>query len=125
MTHTDETLMPCPFCGAGITHIRENGKLWTGQRYSDPTSVSVLHHCEPVDGQPSLVIERVGRDMESAVAAWNRRAPAPQAQRVPLSKSEVDGLLESAGYLYNDNTRADFIGGIRYAEAHHGITQEK
>lgn len=74
--HTDAELLPCPFCCAGITSIRENGKMWTGQRYSEPTSVSVMHHCEPVDGQPSRAIERVGRDMESAVAAWNRRAPA-------------------------------------------------
>lgn len=78
--HTDAQLLPCPFCCAGITSIRENGKMWTGQRYSEPTSVSVMHHCEPVDGQPSRAIERVGRDMESAVAAWNRRAPAAPVQ---------------------------------------------
>lgn len=74
-------LVPCPFCGAGSTSIRENGKMWTGQRYSEPTSVSVLHHCDPVAGQPSRSIERVGRDLESAIAAWNDRAPAAPVQQ--------------------------------------------
>lgn len=74
-------LNPCPFCGAGETHIHENGKVWLGMRYSEPSSVSILHHCAPVAGQPSRAIERVGRDETSAVEAWNRRTqPAQQAQ---------------------------------------------
>lgn len=79
MTHhtdADAELLPCPFCGAGVTSIRENGKVWTGQRYSEPTSVSVQHHCEPIDGQPSRMIERVGRNLAGAISAWNSRAPA-------------------------------------------------
>ena len=56
---------------------------------------------------------------------WAASISAAKAPRVPLSKSEVDGLLESAGYLYNGNTRADFTSGIRYAEIHHGITREQ
>lgn len=78
---TTVELVPCPFCGAGSTSIRENGKRWTGQRYSEPTSVSVLHHCDPVAGQPSRSIERVGRDLESAIAAWNDRVPAAPVQQ--------------------------------------------
>lgn len=72
-----EDLAPCPFCGAGQTGIRENGKVWTGMRFSEPASVSVFHWCEHVDGQPSRAIERVGRDLSSAVAAWNTRATLP------------------------------------------------
>jgi hypothetical protein len=67
-------LLPCPFCGGGNFSVRENGKVWSGMRYSTPISVSVLHHCDNLGGQPHRAIERVGRDMESAIAAWNMRA---------------------------------------------------
>ena len=70
----DHGLVPCPFCGGGETEIRENGRMWTGVRFSAPTSVSVWHHCPRIEGQPHRGIERVGRDLESAIAAWNRRA---------------------------------------------------
>jgi len=69
-------LKPCPFCGAGKTEITDGPKIWLGTRYGDPTSVSVRHWCGPIDGQPSRMIERIGRDRESAIAAWNRR-PEP------------------------------------------------
>lgn len=71
-----ELLKPCPFCGAGETQIRENGRVWLGTRYGTPSSVSVWHWCAPVDGQPNRGIERVGRDHASAVDAWNLRAAA-------------------------------------------------
>lgn len=67
-------LKPCPFCGGSDLQFVENGKMWAGMRYSEPTSVSVRHWCPPSPGQPSRMIERVGRDLESAVAAWNKRA---------------------------------------------------
>lgn len=73
---TQGELLPCPFCGAGTTQIRENGKVWLGMRYSEPSSVSVQHWCESISGQPSRMLERVGKDMESALAAWNMRAAA-------------------------------------------------
>jgi hypothetical protein len=73
---TDE-LKPCPWCGAGDTQLHENGRMWTGQGKSEPTSVSVRHWCQPTPGQPSRMIERIGRDRESAIEAWNcRTAPA-------------------------------------------------
>ena len=79
-------LLPCPFCGAGTTRVVMNGQTWTGTKYSDPISVSVVHHCDPIEGQPSRQIERIGRDAESAIAAWNRRAS-------PASVPEVtDGM---------------------------------
>ena len=72
-----DELKPCPFCGAGKTEITDGPKIWLGMRYGDPTSVSVRHWCAPIEGQPSRMIERIGRDRESAIAAWNRRsAPA-------------------------------------------------
>ena len=72
-------LLPCPFCGAGTTRVVMNGQTWTGTKYSDPISVSVVHHCDPIEGQPSRQIERIGRDAESAIAAWNRRASPASA----------------------------------------------
>jgi hypothetical protein len=40
---TPSELLPCPFCGAGNTEIRENGKVWSGMGYTAPTSTSVFH----------------------------------------------------------------------------------
>jgi len=69
-----DELKKCPFCGAGETSFKENGKMWTGMKYSEPTSVSVQHWCKEDPGQPSRMIERVGKDRDSAIAAWNKRA---------------------------------------------------
>ena len=82
ITDTDAvpSLLPCPFCGNGAASIKENGKVWMGMRNSEPSSVSVIHWCSENDGQPSRRIERVGHDEESAIAAWNRRAPTPEVQ---------------------------------------------
>jgi len=67
-------LKPCPFCGAGTTEIQEHA-IWQGTKYAEPISVSVVHWCDPVEGQPSRMIQKVGRDRASAIAAWNRRTP--------------------------------------------------
>lgn len=95
MTNTTQ-LLPCPFCGSGSTIIKENGKVWLGSRHSQPTSVSIVHWCPATLGQPSRAIERVGRDYNSAVAAWNLRSPSmPQriaAQDVEWITSEYERL---------------------------------
>ncbi len=69
-----EELKPCPFCGGSNSEIRDGHKAWLGTRWGTPVSVSVIHWCEPIQGQPSRMIERIGKDQESAVAAWNLRA---------------------------------------------------
>jgi hypothetical protein len=66
-------LLPCPFCGSGTFDIGLNGRVWTGMKWSEPASVSVRHWC-PSEGRPGRIIERVGRDLDDAVAAWNMRA---------------------------------------------------
>jgi hypothetical protein len=73
---TADELKPCPFCGAGTTEVRENGKMWTGMGWSEPSSVSVFHWCEEIKGQPSRAIERVGKDLDSAIKIWNLRKPS-------------------------------------------------
>jgi hypothetical protein len=66
-------LEKCPFCAGGMTSIRPLGRIWTGMKYSEPSSVEIQHHCDPVPGQPSRPVTRVGRDVQSAVDAWNTR----------------------------------------------------
>ena len=101
-----EQLVPCPFCGAGSTEIKENGKMWTGMKYSDPVSVSVQHWCEPINGQPSRMIERIGRDTEAAIAAWNQRpALAAAQQALEQPQGEVP-----PSYRADYPTSADEIG---------------
>ena len=92
-----DKLKECPFCGAGTTRVVMNGQTWTGTKYSDPISVSVVHHCDPIEGQPSRQIERIGRDAESAIAAWNRRAnPASAPEGMELSEPTI--LPDGSGF---------------------------
>ena len=101
-------LLPCPFCGAGTTQFREQ-KHWTGMA-SVVLSVSVYHWCEPVEGQPSRVIERIGKDKESATAAWNRRVlstgDAEPASRIEWAKApcEYCGKPNGEGNHFHGNS---------------------
>lgn len=101
---SDVHLLPCPFCGAGKTELRENDRPWLGTRYGEPVSISVRHWCEPVVGQPSRVIERVGRDLASAVAAWNRRA-APEPPAAKSLPGEIEQLRRDVERLREDAAR--------------------
>lgn len=106
-----DALKPCPFCGAGLTSIRENGKMWTGQRYSEPTSVSVQHHCEPVAGQPSRMIERVGRNEAGAIEAWNRRAAIAAPPGWVLVPVEPTPAMLDA--MWREVSLMDYMQGVR------------
>ena len=67
-------LKPCPFCGGGETILHETRLSPTMSGKSPLISVEIRHWCPPGPGQPSRNrIVKVGRDYESAVAAWNRR----------------------------------------------------
>ena len=104
-------LKPCPFCGGSDFEIVENGRIWSGMKYSEPVSVGVRHWCPATPGQPSRMIERVGRDEASAVTAWNTRhtlsqQPAtgepvawPLWARVWKRESTQEWVLEIAGTL--------------------------
>lgn len=92
-----EELKPCPFCGAGETRIDE-ARQWQGIGYSEPISVSVRHWCVDTPGQPKRMIERIGRDRASAIAAWNRRT---------VSGHKAMTVKEISNELQKDNfTRA-------------------
>jgi hypothetical protein len=90
---TREALEPCPFCGEGETKIVENGKMWSGMKWSDPASVSVRHWCTAIAGRPSRMIERVGKDEPSAIAAWNRRAALQAREAPPTLGRDGDWIL--------------------------------
>lgn len=73
--HGNKTFMlkPCPWCAAGEFSVRELGRIWNGMGYGPASSYEIIHHCEPTVGQPTRAIMRAGRDLESAVSAWNER----------------------------------------------------
>lgn len=81
-----ERLLPCPFCGGGITEFHDNGRVWAGTKYSAPISVSVRHWCEEAPG-PSRMIERIGRDKEQAIERWNMRSNG-KSDRLAEDKQE-------------------------------------
>lgn len=89
-----DALAPCPFCGAGETHIHVNKGTWNGQGYGEPVSVEVRHWCADVPGQPSRMISRAGRDEASATAAWNTRWGSPVVAGEPVAELVVDELTE-------------------------------
>ena len=95
-----DELKPCPFCGSGTTQFVENGRVWSGMKYTGPISVSVQHWCDPVPGQPSRGIERVGRDKASATTLWTKRADsddlATLRATIPRLESERDEWRQAA-----------------------------
>ncbi|ABX35835.1 hypothetical protein Daci_3197 [Delftia acidovorans SPH-1] len=123
---TPSELLPCPFCGAGNTEIRDNGKVWSGMGYTAPTSTSVFHQCRPVAGQPSRAIERVGRDRASAIASWNQRAELEARKPLPLSDERIEGLREQTFSTNNPFCPCDsktMRKAVRAAERAHGIKE--
>jgi hypothetical protein len=68
-------LKPCPFCGAGETQVHESHMPPRMSGPGDLISVEVRHWCGPMPGVLSRSnVVMAGRDHESAMAAWNRRA---------------------------------------------------
>ena len=114
-TSAAPSLLPCPFCGAGETHIHVNKGVWNGHSYGDPVSVEVRHWCPTTDGQLSRMLVAAGRDEASAIAAWNRRAQPVAREPMEADVSAVNGI----------NARIHFRRGWRAAEVAHGIGTEK
>ena len=83
-----EQLNPCPFCGSGETLIVPGPSTWSGMKSSEPSTYSVRHWCDPIKGQPARMLERIGRDKQSAIEAWNTRAAiaSMQGEAVEISK---------------------------------------
>jgi hypothetical protein len=89
---TEPKLLPCPFCGGEEVRFRGNGAIWNGMGYSEPVSISIIHHCLLIEGQPSRAIERVGKDRDSAIAAWNmRHSPWQPIETAPKDGTRIIG----------------------------------
>ena len=69
-----ERLLPCPFCGAGHSWFHSDQVAWS----SIPVGVSVMHVCSGLPGY-SRAIERMGKDVDEAVALWNMRVNCRKA----------------------------------------------
>lgn len=100
--HTDAQLLPCPFCGSEA-HFEMDDDRWEwiecgscgmqGNR-----SASLMEDCKP-----------------KLAEAWNRRTPASQAQRVPLSERKIRQIDAHSGL--------DAIEFARAIERAHGIQE--
>ena len=116
------SLLPCPFCGAPAS-----GYPIEAHQHSSflKNIVGVPDHggSYVIEGNCACGSGLIGETEAEVTERWNRRTPQPVV-REPLTANQVSGLAESAGYWHGDMSRADFINGIRYAEAAHGITQK-
>lgn len=67
------SLKPCPFCGAGETHIHENSHWGPINKPTEIISVEINHWCAKSPGMVRNIVKFTGRDHKSAQGAWNRR----------------------------------------------------
>lgn len=73
-----------------------------------------------------IVKECAPTDHEKRIANWFRLYTHPAPQQKPLTRDQVKVLCAEAGYAHSPvQARADFINGIRHAEAAHEIGEKK
>lgn len=109
MTKQQTDALPCPFCGKEPTLTKHHKEDAWG----------LTHRCEVIGpfsfswGSRELHIER-----------WNRRTPAYQAQRTPLSDEQI---AEACGWKAELGCKPlpRELRIARAIEESHGITQEK
>lgn len=111
MTHTSTEqpeALPCPFCGNEAKSIYStHQENWRVECWSDYCGVSSARFDAKL----------------KAIRQWNRRAPATQAQRVPLSDEYIRDIYAEESHW--DMVAPYVIAFARSIEAAHGITQEK
>lgn len=95
-----DPLMPCPFCGGGETLIEENrlnrAPMMSGKE-SPVISVEIRHWCPPQQGQPRRNhVVKVGRDMNSAIAAWNTRVTPAEVDALRVREDEREACWNVA-----------------------------
>ena len=87
MTDTKETsdLLPCPFCGdkASTRHIRDGREVWC--RGCGAAGSPKFHG--PLNIPPAE---------DRAIAAWNRRAPTPEAAKLIKAEEALKGIAANS-----------------------------
>lgn len=92
-------LMPCPFCGGGITSVEAGGQIWRGVNgYSEPQFYHLLHFgkLSETDDFPRCFVEFRCRTEAEAIAAWNQRADTATI------KGAVDMIADQHGWVRRD-----------------------
>lgn len=103
----------------GETHPTKRGAFWWREYLAEPEQEPVATVAEV--HMSRYTIEWTNGPLPQGTALYT--APTP---RRPLTRSEVRGLIESAGYENASAAEIDaFISGARHAEAAHGITGEQ
>lgn len=110
MTHTSTEqpeALPCPFCG-GHSTLDSNGQDFRVFCW-DCGAKSKEFDC-----------------WKKAEAAWNRRTPASQAQRAPLTRKQINECSRDAQIAFCLDKQPTYeVALTREVERRHGITQEK
>lgn len=72
-----DMLTSCPLCGGGENRFDLDGQTWLGMGYSAPQYVHLRHFCDrpKEDNFIQGLITIRARDLDQAVAIWNRFAP--------------------------------------------------
>ena len=100
MTDTKETsdLLPCPFCGdkASTRHIRDGREVWC--RGCGAAGSPKFHG--PLNIPPAE---------DRAIAAWNRRAPTPEAATLIKAEESLAPFDEMAGEMFARNWNDDGV----------------
>jgi len=91
-----DELRECPFCGGSEFRIDDSGKVWTGQKYTDPTTYTVRHWCERKQGQPETVLSVRGKTRQDATDAWNTRT---SDARIAALEAELTAEREKVARL--------------------------
>lgn len=107
MTDTKETsdLLPCPFCGdkASTRHIRDGREVWC--RGCGAAGSPKFHG--PLNIPPAE---------DRAIAAWNRRAPTPEAATLIKAEEALDRLARLGNEPNYGNSNGNVIARAALTE---------
>ena len=122
---TAPDLLPCPFCGGGITSVDGKGQLWRGVNgYSAPQWYQLNHYgkLSETDDFPRCNVEFRCRTEAEAIAAWNTRAtPAPAAMTPDAMRKMIVQAVRFANAAAGEGITIDSLSPelflLDYSEA--------
>lgn len=105
---TDEKLAECPFCGgSAIMHVEQTGRPIYYVR-CDGTKPD---HCNAI--MPPRIDEATNRD--AAIAAWNRRAPLAEIERLREALTKAAEQFEFYACEHREKMRGAEFNGLQTA----------